>query len=128
LMQARRQVLVLALAAAALATGANPWSASAQSSPGRKLLSYLWNYQNWQLRPYVTGVALSGGRTGVVEGRSRLTGATANVRSTLHDQPALEKAARAICRAARSGVRKLHLTMVSAVRVWSVDGHAVARC
>jgi len=28
----------------------------------------------------------------------------------------------------RGGVQKLHLSMVSAVQVWSVDGHPVARC
>jgi hypothetical protein len=91
-------------------------------------LSYLWSHQNELLRPYVVGVQLTGGHTAVVDGRSRLRGATANVRSSLHDQPSFAKAARTICQAARSGVQKLDLTMVSAIRVWSTEGHTVARC
>jgi hypothetical protein len=102
--------------------------AIAQPSPAGKLLGFLWNYQNESLRPYVAGVQLSGGHSTLVGGRPRLTGATANVRSSLHDEPSFAKAARAICQAARSGVENLHLAMVSAVRVWSAEGHTVARC
>jgi hypothetical protein len=103
-------------------------AAPPQPSPSRTLLGYLWHYRNELLRPYVAGVRLSDGHSLVVNGRSRLTGATADVRSSLRDQPSTAKAARAICLAARSGVQNLHLTMISTVRVWSADGHTVARC
>ena len=33
-----------------------------------------------------------------------------------------------ICRIASFGVQKLHLGTISAVQVWSVEGHLVARC
>jgi hypothetical protein len=103
-------------------------SASVQPSPGSRLLTYLWNYNHWLLRPYVSAVSLSGGHVVVANGRSRLTGATANVHESLHDQPSFVKAARFMCQVAAGGVQKLHLGMVSAVRVWSVEGHRVARC
>jgi hypothetical protein len=64
----------------------------------------------------------------VANGRSRLTGATANVHATLHDQPSFAKAVRFMCQVAAGGVQKLHLGMVAAVQVWSVEGHVVARC
>ena len=118
----------IALTAAVLVLGARSATASARPSASGKLLGYLWNYQNELLRPYVAGVRLTGGHAAVVDGKSRLTGTTVNVRSSLRDQPATAGAARAICRAARSGVQKLHLVMISAVRVWSAEGHTVARC
>jgi hypothetical protein len=105
-------------------------SASAQQpSAGDRLLTYLWNYQDWLLRPYVTGVTVSGGHTVTVSGKVRLAGATANVRATLHDQPTMTDAARHICRIAAFGVQTLHLRpVISTVQVWSADGRPVARC
>ena len=105
-------------------------SASAQRpSAGDRLLTYLWNYQDWLLRPYVAGVTLSGGHTVRVNGRPRVAGATANVRVSLRDQPTMTDAARHICRIAASGVQTLHLrAMISTLTVWSVEGHLVARC
>jgi hypothetical protein len=104
-------------------------SAGAQPSPGsRKLLTYLWNYQHWLLRPYVSGVSLNGGHVVVSNRKSRLTGATANVHATLRDQASSTKGARFICQTAAGGVRKLHLETIAAVQVWSVDGHLLARC
>jgi hypothetical protein len=103
-------------------------SASAQPSPGTRLLTYLWEYNHWLLRPYVMAVSLSGGHVVVVNGRPHLTGATANVRETLHDQPSFAKASWLVCQVAMGGVRTLHLGRVSTVRVWSVEGHTVARC
>ena len=102
--------------------------AGVQPSPGQRLLDYLWNYQHWQLRPYVSAVSLSGGHVVTVSGRPRLTGATANIHETQRDQPSFTRASRHICQVAAAGVRKLHLSMVSIVQVWSVDGHLVARC
>jgi hypothetical protein len=102
--------------------------ASAQPSPGSRLLTYLWNYNHWLLHPYVSAVSLSGGHVIVVNGQSRLAGATANVHETLRDQPSSAQAARFMCQVAAGGVQKLHLGMVSAVRVWSIEGHLVARC
>ena len=46
----------------------------------------------------------------------------------LRDQPSFTGAARNICQIAAPGVQMLHLSMVSTVQVWSVDGHPVARC
>jgi len=103
-------------------------TASAKPPSRDRLLTYLWNYRHWLLRPHVSGVTLSGGHVVVVRGGSRLTGATANVHETLRDQPAFTRAAVHICRIASFGVQKLHLGAVSAVRVWSVEGHLVARC
>ena len=102
--------------------------AGVQPSPGHRLLDYLWNYQHWQLRPYVSAVSLSGGHVVVASGRARLTGATANIHATLRDQPSSSGASRHICQVAAAGARKLHLSMVSIVHVWSVDGRVVARC
>jgi hypothetical protein len=119
---------VVLLVTTALVTSAGFASASAQPSPGQRLLTYLWNYDHWQLRPYVSAVSLSGGHVVVASGQSRLTGAIANVRETLRDQPSSTRAASHICRIAAAGVQKLHLSMVSTVQVWSVDGHPVARC
>jgi hypothetical protein len=112
----------------ALVASSSPPAASAQPSPGSRLLTYLWNYDHWQLRPYVSAVSLSGGHLVAPSGKSRLTGATANIHETLRDQPSSTGAARHICQIAAGGVQKLHLSMVSAVQVWSVDGHPVARC
>jgi hypothetical protein len=102
-------------------------SASAQPSPGHRLQTYLWGYRHWLLRPYVSGVSVSGGHMAVVSGKSRLRGATANVHETLHDQPPFAKAARFMCQVAIGGVRRLHLG-ISSVQVWSVEGRLVARC
>jgi hypothetical protein len=118
----------IALAITVLVTTTGTGAASAQPSPGSRLLTYLWNYDHWQLRPYVSAVSLSGGHVVAASGKSRLTGATANVHETLRDQPSSTGAARHICQIAAGGVQKLHLLMVSAVQVWSIDGHAVARC
>jgi len=122
----RAIALVLLTSAVPVASGFA--SASPQPSPGSRLLTYLWNYQHWELRPYVSAVLVSGGHVVMTSGKSRLTGETANVHETLRDQPSSTGAARRICLAARGGVQKLHLSMVSAVQVWSVDGHPVARC
>jgi len=122
----RPAAVVVALAVAAGVASAAPGAAA--PPPGSRLLTYLWSYQNEVLRPYVSRVAVTGGHAAVVDGKSRFTGATVNVRSSLRDQPATARAARAICRAARSGLQKLHLVMISAVRVWSAEGHTVARC
>jgi hypothetical protein len=103
-------------------------SASAQPPPGSRLLTYLWDYNHGLLRPYLSAVSLSGGHVVVVNGKSRLTGATANLHETLHDQPTFANAARVICQVAAGGAQKLHLGMVAAVQVWSVEGHIVARC
>jgi hypothetical protein len=103
-------------------------SASALAPASTRLLTYLWNYNHWQLRPYVSSVSLSGGHVVVANGKSRLTGATANVHATLHDQQSSAKATRFICQVAAGGVQKLHLRMVSTVQVWSVEGRLVARC
>ena len=103
-------------------------SAGVQPSPPSRLLTYLWNYNHWQLRPYVSAVSLSGGHVVVANGKSRLTGATVNVHETLRDQPSFAKAARFMCQVAAGGVQKLHLGMVASVQVWSVEGHLVARC
>lgn len=119
--------LVIALAGVLVAS-ASPTSATAEPSPGSELTAYLWGYRHELLRPYVARVQLTGGHTALVEGRSRLTGATANVHETLHDRPSFAKAPRFICHVAAGGVQKLHLRMVSSVQVWSVEGHLVARC
>src|SRR5690348_9703538 len=103
-------------------------TASATPPTRDRLLTYLWNYRHWLLRPYVAGVTLSGGHVVVVKGGSRLTGATANVHETLRDQPSFADAAVHICRIASFGVQKLRLGTISAVQVWSVEGHLVARC
>ena len=118
----------IALAITVLVTSTGTVAASALPSPGSRLLTYLWNYNHGQLRPYVSAVSLSGGHVVVANGRSGLTGATANVHETLHDQPSFAKAARFMCQVAAGGVRKLHLAMVSTVQVWSLEGHLVARC
>jgi hypothetical protein len=102
-------------------------SASAPPSPGHKLQTYLWDYKNWLLRPYVAGVSVRSGHIAVVSGESRLRGATANVHETLRDQPPFAKAARFMCQVAIGGVQRLHLG-ISSVHVWSVEGHLVARC
>jgi len=102
-------------------------SASVRPSPGHRLQTYLWNYKNWLLRPYVSGVTVSGGHMAVANGESRLSGAVANVHETLHDQPPLTKAARFMCQVAIGGVQRLHLG-ISSGQVWSVEGHLVARC
>jgi hypothetical protein len=122
------RALGIALAMAVLTASTGFASASAQPSPGSKLLSYLWGYRSGLLRPYIDSVSITGGHHVVVSDKSRLTGATAKVRESLHDQPSFTKAAWAICRTAAGGVRTLHLGMVSAVEVWSVEGHLVARC
>ena len=128
-LRARSKAIAVALlATAALVAAVGSASARPQPSPGSRLLTYLWNYDHWQLRPYVSAVSLSGGHVVMTSGKSRLTGATANVHETLRDQPSSAGAARRICQVAAGGVQKLHLSMVSAVRVWSVDGHPVARC
>jgi hypothetical protein len=117
----RAPALGLMLAALALAGSVSIASANARPpSPGSKLLNYLWNYRNGQLRPYVSGVSLSGvsGQTGVV----------VNVHDSLHDRPPFAKAAQLICRVAEAGAKNLHIGTISAVRVWSVDGHPVAHC
>lgn len=103
-------------------------SARARPSPGSRLRAYLWDYGHWLLRPYVSAVSLSGGHVIVVSGQPRLTGATGNVYETLEDQPSNTPAAQVICRIASAGAQKLHLRMVTAIQVWSADGHAVARC
>jgi hypothetical protein len=131
--KAARTKRILALMAVALPTVAlfasfSPAVASPKPSPGSRLLTYLWNYDHWQLRPYVSAVSLSGGHVVGASGRSRLTGANANVQETLRDQPSSTGAARRICQIAAGGVQKLHLSMVSTVQVWSVDGHPVAHC
>jgi hypothetical protein len=120
------KTISLVMTALVASVGSSP--ASANPSPGKRLTGYLWNYRNELLRPYVTGVQVTGGHIAALDGKSRLTDTTANVRSSLRGQPSLARAARAICLAARSGVQTLHLRMISAVRVWSVDGHTVARC
>jgi hypothetical protein len=102
-------------------------SASVRPSPGHRLQTYLWDYKHWLLRPYVSGVSVSGGHMAVASGESHLSGATANVHETLHDQPPFAKAARFMCQVAIGGVQKLHLG-ISSVHVWSVEGHLVARC
>lgn len=117
-------VVAMALLAASMGFA----SASAQASPGSRLLTYLWDYNHWLLRPYVSAVSLSSGHVVVANGHSRLTGANANVHETLHDQPSFATAARLMCQVAAGGVQKLHLGMVSVVMVWSVEGHLVARC
>ena len=122
------RTLGVALTMAALTALMGFAPARAQPSPGSKLLGYLWDYRSGVLRPYVDSVSLFGGHYVVVSDKSRLTGATARVRESLHDQPSFTKAAWAICRTAAGGVRALHLGMVSAVEVWSVEGHLVARC
>ena len=122
------KVVGVVMAAAILFACVSSASASAQAPPGSRLLTYLWGYDHWLLRPYVTAVSLSGGDAVVVNGKSRLTGATANVHETFHDQPTFAKATRFICQVAEGGVQKLHLRMVSAVQVWSIEGHLVARC
>ena len=128
-LRARSKAIAVALLATAVLVGAvGSASARPQPSPGSKLLTYLWNYDHWQLRPYVSAVSLSGGHVVVASGQSRLTGATANVHETLRDQPSSTGASRHICQIAAGGVQKLHLSMVSTVQVWSVDGHVVARC
>jgi hypothetical protein len=118
----------VALAATMLLAGASSAVASGQPPPGSRLLHYLWAYNNGQLRPYVSAVSLSGGHVSVANGRSNLVGATANVHETLHDQPSSVKANRFICQVAAGGVKKLHLSMISTVAVWSLEGHLVARC
>lgn len=124
----RRLWLAIALAGA-LVGSSSPTAASAKPSPSSELTGYLWSYRHELLRPYVASVQLTGGHTSLVDGRSRLTVATANVRSSLSDEPPLAKAAREICLAALSGVQALHLrTVIASVRVWSVEGHPVARC
>lgn len=123
-----RKALGLFVSMVILVASAGSASASAQPSPGSRLLTYLWNYNHWQLRPYVSAVSLSGGHVVVANGKSRLTGATANVHETLHDQPSFAKAARLICQVAAGGVQKLHLGMVATIQVWSAEGHLVARC
>lgn len=111
-----------------LVTSASFAAARAQPPPGGRLLGYLWNYEAELLRPYVTGVRVTSGHMVVVDGKSRLAGATANVHVTLRDESSSAKGARFICQAAAAGVRKLHLGTMSAVQVWSVEGHLVARC
>jgi hypothetical protein len=95
-------------------------SAGARPSPGNKLLNYLWDYRNGQLRPYVTSVSLSG-----VSGPG---GVIVNVHESLHARPPFANAAHLICRIADAGAKKLHIAKISAVQVWSVEGHPVARC
>ena len=119
---------VVLLMTTALVASTSIVAAGAQPSPGSRLLTYLWNYQHWELRPYVSAVSLSGGHVVVANGQARLTDATANVHETLRDEPSFTGAARHICQIAAGGVQKLHLSMVSTVQVWSVDGHPVARC
>ncbi len=123
-----RKTLGVLVAMAILVASASSASASAQPSPGTRLLTYLWNYNHWQLRPYVSAVSLSGGHVVVANGKSRLMGATVNVHETLHDQPSLAKAARFMCQVAAGGVQKLHLGMMATVQVWSIEGHVLARC
>jgi hypothetical protein len=118
----------VAFVAMTLLAGASSASASVQPPPGSRLLHYLWAYNHGQLRPYVSAVSLSGGHVVVANGRSGLTGATANVHETLHDQPSIAKASRFMCQVAAGGVKKLHLSMISTVQVWSLEGHLVARC
>jgi len=122
------KVVGLAVAMAILVGSTGVVMASATPPPRDRLLTYLWNYRNWLLRPYVADVNVSGGHVVAVKGGTRLTGATANVHETLRDQPSFTGAAIHICRIASFGVRKLHLGTISAVRVWSVEGRLVARC
>lgn len=112
--------LGLMVATMALTGSVSIASAGARPSPGNKLLNYLWDYRDGQLRPYVTGVSLGGvsGPTGVV----------VDVHDSLRDRPAFTNAAQLICRVAAAGARKLHIAKISAVQVWSVEGHPVARC
>jgi hypothetical protein len=113
--------LGLMLVAPALAGSVSiaPASARPPSAAG-KLLDYLWDYREGQLRPYVSGVSLSG--------VSSPAGVVVTVHDSLHDRPPFVKAAQLICRVAEAGAKKLHIAKVSAVQVWSVEGHAVARC
>jgi hypothetical protein len=122
------KVTGLAVAVVILVGSTGVVTASAKPPSRDRLLTYLWNYRNWLLRPYVSDVTLSGGHVVVVKGRPRLTGATANVHETLRDQPSFTRAAIHICRIASFGVQRLHLGTMSAVHVWSVEGHLVARC
>lgn len=65
-----RRVVVVAAAAATLAAPASLASAAAAppSTPDGRLLTYLWDYQDWLLRPYVVGVTLSGGHKTTANG------------------------------------------------------------
>jgi len=121
------KVVGLAVAMVILVGSTGVVTASAAPQPRDRLLTYLWNYRHWLLRPYVSGVALSGGHVVVVTGGSRLTEATANVHETLRDQPPFTGAAVHICRIASFGAQRLHLG-ISSVQVWSAEGHLVARC
>jgi hypothetical protein len=123
-----RPVAGAAVAIVVLGAFASSALAAAQPPPGSRLLHYLWAYNDGQLRPYVAAVSLRGGRVVVANGRSSLTGATANVHETLHDQSSFAKASRFMCQVAAGGVQKLHLAMVATVQVWSIEGHIVARC
>lgn len=123
------KAIAVVLALAILVASANVASANAQASPESRLLMYLWKYEDWLLRQYVSGVTVTGGQDIAVNGQSRRTGATANVRVTLRDRTTLLQAARHICAIAAAGVQTLHLrTTISTIQVWSDDGHPVARC
>jgi hypothetical protein len=123
------RMVALALAVAVMAVAPAMAAAPTHPSPSTKLLTYLWDYQDWLLRPYVSGVTVSGGHTVTVAGKVRLAGATAKIHATLRDQPTMADAARHICRIAAFGVQTLHLRpVISTVQVLSVEGHLVARC
>lgn len=102
-MAGKRGPVLVALAI--LIATASAGLANARASPGSRLLTYLWNYGGWSLRSYVSGVTVAGGHTVTVDGKSRLTGATANVHVTLRDEPKLADAARHICRIAAEECR-----------------------
>ena len=53
---------------------------------------------------------------------------TAKEAATVYAFNSFTGAAVHICRIASFGVQKLHLGTISAVQVWSVEGHLVARC